>query len=368
MTGHRDSQNENGGSLVVGFEQDPEAPSSWSGIPAGLIAGFRSIGYHVLPLSAQPPSRVRSAVERLGSPIPRFWANDVMARARWPRRPRVAAAVQIGSDFSVPGGIPFATYEDMTVALAERIGYEPVVRLDQWSRTKWMKRVGRQYRRSAACCIGSEWAAQSLVDDYGVPRSKVHVVGFGANHIVKPNPARRSTDPRFLFIGREWTRKNGPVLLRAFRSVREQVPAAELHIVGDHPSIDAQGVVAHGVLRLDSASDRASVSELLQSATCFVMPSQFEPFGIAYVEAGLAGLPSIGTSVGPAREIIGSDGGCIVEPGDEEGLTRAMLHLSDPVVAARMGSAASRRAQSYTWPHVAERVALALGVRPDKSP
>ena len=32
-----------------------------------------------------------------------------------------------------------------------------------------------------------------------------------------------------------------------------------------------------------------------ESATCFVMPSHFEPFGIVYVEAAAAGVPSIGT-------------------------------------------------------------------------
>jgi glycosyltransferase involved in cell wall biosynthesis len=59
------------------------------------------------------------------------------------------------------------------------------------------------------------------------------------------------------------------------------------------------------------------------------MPSKYEPFGIAYVDAGAAGVPSIGTTVGGAEDAIGGCGR-LVDPGDPGALAAAILrHLDD---------------------------------------
>jgi glycosyltransferase involved in cell wall biosynthesis len=109
--------------------------------------------------------------------------------------------------------------------------------------------------------------------------------------------------------------------------------------------------------------DREIILELFARATCFVMPSLIEPFGIAYVEAASAGVPSIGSSVGGPRDVIGDDGGIVVEPDDEAGLVEAMLRLADPDTARRMGRAARERSGLYTWRKVAERLLRALGLQ-----
>jgi len=100
---------------------------------------------------------------------------------------------------------------------------------------------------------------------------------------------------------------------------------------------------------------------LFQQATCFVLPSRYEAAAIAYVEAGAAGLPSIGTSVGGGKELIG-DAGRIVDPNDDEGLFAAMLELSRPETAQRLGDLARERSNLFTWPAVAQRVLRALAL------
>jgi glycosyltransferase involved in cell wall biosynthesis len=102
---------------------------------------------------------------------------------------------------------------------------------------------------------------------------------------------------------------------------------------------------------------------LFARASCLVVPSQVEPFGIVYVEAGSAGIPSIVSGEGGARDTIGSDGGEVVRPGDEDGLVEAMLRLCDETSARRMGEAAHARSALYTWSKVAERLLRALGLR-----
>ena len=84
---------------------------------------------------------------------------------------------------------------------------------------------------------------------------------------------------------------------------------------------------------------------LFSAATCFVMPSRFEPFGIAYVEAGMAGLASIGTTVGGAATAVG-EGGILVNPDDPPALTEAMRILAQPAEAARLGGLAAAHARS----------------------
>ena len=122
------------------------------------------------------------------------------------------------------------------------------------------------------------------------------------------------------------------------------------------------GVTGHGPLRLDRPDEAARVSALFASATCFVMPSEVEPFGLAYIEAALAGVPSIATSVGGAGTIVADGTGLLVPPGDEAALLDAMRTLADPAVARRMGEAARERSRLFTWEKVGARLLRALGL------
>ena len=230
-------------------------------------------------------------------------------------------------------------------------------------------RVQRQraiYDQAVACCLTSQWAARSVIHDYGVPARKVHAVGVGCNHSApeSSSPSQRDwSTPRFLFVGIDWERKNGAGVLRAFRSVKRMVPAARLDVVGRHPPLRDEGVTTHGVLRLDDSAESERLARLFSEATCFVMPSFSEASAIAYVEAATAGIPSIGTLCGGSDYLIG-EGGLVIDPHDLQALESAMLRLCDPDTAARMGSAAKVRSALFTWPAVAERLLRALDGEP----
>jgi glycosyltransferase involved in cell wall biosynthesis len=98
-------------------------------------------------------------------------------------------------------------------------------------------------------------------------------------------------------------------------------------------------------------------------ADVFCLPTRFEAFGIAYVEAMCFGLPCIGTSVWAVPEII-ADGvtGYVVPPNDIAALAeRLLLLLRDPVLAQKMGTAGrDRAAQLFAWPRVADRIVETL--------
>jgi glycosyltransferase involved in cell wall biosynthesis len=201
-----------------------------------------------------------------------------------------------------------------------------------------------------------------MSSDYGIDEEKIKVVGLGRNFEPVAGGERDWTTPRFLFIGVDWERKGGPAVLASFTRVRERHPAATLDLVGGHPAaIDAEGVRGHGRLSLGSAGERERLEALLGNATCMVLPSAFEAFGIAYVDAGAHGVPSIGTTIGGAADAVGA-GGVLVDPADPIALERAMLDLCDAGTARRLGALASTNAGRLTWPKVAERVLAALAI------
>lgn len=265
------------------------------------------------------------------------------------------AVVILGGLVTPDTDVPLVPWQDMTVPLAHRLGYPLWRALPRRALEARTNQQADLHRRATVSCTATRFAGLSVERDLGVAHERIQVTGLGSNY--RPASAERDwSQPRFLFVGLEWERKRGDAVLEGFRRVREHHPAARLDVVGNHPRLPLQGVVEHGPAR------GASVSELFARATCFVMPSTIEPAGMVYIEAGLAGTPSIGTSVGGAHELIGP-GGRVVDPSDQEGLTQAMLELSEPDTARKLGAKARKHAARFTWKATGERLLQALGER-----
>jgi glycosyltransferase involved in cell wall biosynthesis len=366
----------------IAFPGDPSHKATWSGIPFGLTGGLEAAGIEVVPVWVEPPALLLAAGSNAIAAAylrpqrsPRVAVQHARAAARtsagvaWlnsratpkalRRAGRLDGIIQIGTGYTLlPEGVPVATYEDMTIPQTTT---HPYVGWDLLTRRSFASRMARQrraYGQARACCLTSPWAAESVLADYGIAPQKVHVVGIGCNHAAPPIQ-RDWSEPRFLFVGLDWERKNGSGVLRAFARLREQVPTASLDLVGGHPPPSQAGVTGHGILRLDVAEQHEHLERLYAEATCFVMPSHSEASAIAYVEAASAGLPSIGTSAGGSGYLIG-EGGVIVDPGDDEALLAAMLCLADPETAERTGAAAKERSRLFSWDAVASRLLRAL--------
>lgn len=352
---------------------DPASPQTWSGTTVGILTGLGELGIdaHAVDLTLPPgieqtllaaaAARTRNRFDAHSAPLT-MRVRSALARLR-ARRLGLHGAIQVGTNFSLPAGVPFVTLEDMTVRQAMSV--HPVFsRMSAAAIASWERQRSSIYSRARACTAASHWAGDSLIADYGVARERVAVVGLGPNHRIEAQPGERDWQtPRFLFVGIDWQRKGGPQLLQSFSRLRVERPDATLDVVGGHPPLSEPGVSGHGMLSSERSGDRESMARLFARATCFAMPSQVEPFGIVHIEAAAAGIPSIGTAVGGPRDVIGPDGGVVIEPGDEGALLDAMRLLCDPQTARRMGQAARQRARLYTWPKVAERLLRALSLQ-----
>ncbi len=105
------------------------------------------------------------------------------------------------------------------------------------------------------------------------------------------------------------------------------------------------------------------VRSILRESHLLAVPSQYEGFGIVYLEAMSFGLPVIATAAGGARDIV-TDGttGWLVEPGDSDRITATVESLAtDRERLARMGTAARTRYERHPgWAENARRAAAFL--------
>jgi glycosyltransferase involved in cell wall biosynthesis len=289
---------------------------------------------------------------------------------------RAAAAIhvsspvclQVGSMFSLPECFPdkkCISYHDGCLAELRRSGFglEAVStqRIDQ------ALRYEEQAAQSmTAIFTFSEYLRQAFIHDYRIAPEKVFNVGAGINFSTIP-PVIENKDysaPRILFVGKEFARKGGLQLLQAFTILRHSLPRAELHIAGPvHLDNLPEGVVYHGFLSKADPDQELRLQLLFQEASLFVLPSLYEPFGIAPLEAMLYRLPCLVTNAWALREtVVPGVNGDLVEMGSVDDLAQKMKSLlSDPECLAAMGTRAREMVlRQYTWPSVVERIGQAV--------
>ena len=213
----------------------------------------------------------------------------------------------------------------------------------------------------------SEYLRRSYIDDFGVDPQRVVHIGAGCNLEELPSlGAEKDYDNGvLLFIGADFDRKGGPQLLRAFSVVRQQVPQATLHIVGPpKPSGNsaAPGVVWHGFLRKEEPADAETLRELFRRASIFVMPSIYEPYGIAPMEAMTYGIPCVVSNAWALPEIVRKGvTGELVDCGRWEELAGVLVEmLRDPSRLKTCGAAGRECVQGRTWAAVVDRMITAL--------
>ena len=251
---------------------------------------------------------------------------------------------------------PLALFCDYTTKLAER-NYRPWFQLTKSQAAEWYDLETRLYQSCAVLFTASENTRSSLLHDYSVEASRVRVVGEGVD-AVHEHPGKSYNESTVLFVGIDFERKGGPVLLRAFAQVKNRVPAAKLIIVGPR-ACSAQ----EGVLWLGHVTDRKQLSKLFSEATVGVLPSICEPFGLSLIEAMAHGLPVIGSSRDAMPEIIDNGrSGYLVDAGDSHALAERLIELlSSPELCARLGSyGRARVTERFLWNHVVGAVEAGL--------
>ncbi len=236
--------------------------------------------------------------------------------------------------------VPVIISLDATPLNFDEVGIHYGHQTNPGSRAELVKRAlyRRAFRGAAALTTWSQWAKDSLRDDYGVDPENVTVVAPGVDLSLFPFGTERDVDTagrpvRILFVGGDFERKGGLLLLECMRA--GLAARCELHIVTKQPVPETPGVHVYS----DLGPNDPRLVELYRQADIFALPTYADCMAVVLGEAMAAGLPVVTTSVGAQPEAV-HDGhsGMIVPPGDVAAVGRALQRLvDDPALRRSMG-------------------------------
>lgn len=367
------------GSALIGT--DPFDPRSWSGISRFLFQECERQGIlhgatggevtgairMLLLVRSFHPSREKWRLRYyLSSAYRQALTRKLSPAAR--RLPQGVNVLQLGALFNLvealrPGGRCYS-YHDGNMAMRLK-NPRASTAIPSTLAQQAMAYERRLYHKLDRIFTMSEHLRRSFITDFEVPPEKVVCIGAGVNLDRLPSACsdKRYDTGQILFVGVEFARKGGHVLLEAFAQVRREHPAAILHIVGPRTAPPAdlplERVEWHGHLNKHKPDEARKLDELFRSSSVFVLPSLYEPFGIAPAEAMMHNLPAVVSGDWALGETV-LDGvtGLHVKPGDTASLCNAIQKLlASPQAAYEMGQAARQRAvKNFTWENVVKRL------------
>jgi len=221
---------------------------------------------------------------------------------------------------------------------------------------------GLAWRASRVIAI-TEALRRFCVDRVGLPGGKIEVVHYGLNAL--PAPWGESAEVPIpeggrvlLCVARLTEQKGIDVAVRALATIREHEPNAVLVVLGEGPErARLEALAGDGVYLPGRVGD---VAAWYRRADVLLHPARWEGFGLALLEAMLAGKPVVATRVSSAPEIVANgESGLLVPPDEPAALAEAVLALlADPARAAAMGEAGLARARNeFSVAKMAERTA-----------
>jgi alpha-maltose-1-phosphate synthase len=376
----------NGMKILLLCEGDAETRDSWSGVTRSVVSHLRARGHDVIPgdVDLYGAPRWMNAFRTL-SPSPRRWrmryrlhGPSFRARSRIAEQHLAGAPddidliLQVGATFRIadPGARPLVLYCDSNIELSRSgapTGYSEAAFLAPGEIEAIREREASVYRRADLIFTMSDFLRDSFIQDFQVAPERLVTLHCGPNITLDETPSTppiRDPEPTILFVGRDFHRKGGDLLLDAFQRVRRRLPGARLLMVGpgERPRVP-DGVRIWGFQDPDTPEGRTAMDHAYRSARVFCLPTRFEPFGTSFIEAMAYHLPCVGPRAWAVPEII-QDGetGFLVPSEDPAALAEALVRLlSDETLTLRMGQAARRRTlERFTWPAIISRMEASL--------
>ncbi|MDD5041169.1 MAG: glycosyltransferase family 4 protein [Candidatus Peribacteraceae bacterium] len=213
----------------------------------------------------------------------------------------------------------------------------------------------------------SHYTKNILVQHYGISPDKISVVHNGSNDVLHTRPAQQQESashgkkhPMVLFLGRLAIQKGPLHFLEMASMVHRHNPDVQFVVAGDGhmlPSL-VQQTIKLGLQDCIVFAGKVSHTEarkLFAQASCFVMPSLSEPFGLVALEAIANGAPVILSKQSGASEVIGH--AFKVDFWDTEKMADCVLTiLREAPLASQLTAEAPRVLQRLTWENQADKI------------
>jgi glycosyltransferase involved in cell wall biosynthesis len=353
---------------------DPEKSSTWSGTPKAIVNSLRQAGHDVIPINAIPSSKNYKAFLLMlhWARYRNIYFRDTRFYNRACQRKVIAALnseaiknpnikiIHMGthalgsllnrwSEFST-------VFLDYPRSLQQKFG----ARRTHDKETLEVERSGLEAVKGIF--VTGKYAADSLIADYGLKKTKTRVVGTGFNSFlseITKSQTKLYDRKNILFASKirsGWVYKGGADLLRAFEIIKNRIPDASLTIVGSESNKQyvegVSGAMGFGYV------GSSELAKLYAQASVFCMPARAEPWGLVYLEALSTATPVIGSLRMGFAEIY-DQGRCgwAVSPGDIDGLVAVLeVALRNPEVLRQKGEYGREYVARYNWRGVAEKL------------
>lgn len=231
----------------------------------------------------------------------------------------------------------------------------------------------RLVRRASAVIAVSVHTKRDIVESFGIPEERIHIVHPGVAENFRPVPERETVEvrkkygldrPYLLYLGALEPRKNIPTIISAFERLPDGI---DLVLAGgsgwmNRPVLKrmADSPAAPRIKRIGYVNENDKPA-LYSAATAFVYPSFYEGFGMPPLEAMACGTPVITSFSSSLGEVVG-DAGLLVDPHSMRELAEAMQEIvSDGLLRERLGERGVERAKHFTWERSAAQLEEVLG-------
>ncbi|MGE0862856.1 MAG: glycosyltransferase family 4 protein [Vicinamibacterales bacterium] len=287
------------------------------------------------------------------------WEQWAYARALSAERPDVLFAPAYSAPLTAPAPVVLTVHDVSFFAHPE------------WYSTREGARrrllTGWSARRAAAVLTDTAFSQGEIVRHIGLPASRVAVIPLGMRASALAAPAAR--EPIVLYVGSVFERRRVDLLMAAFDEVADQVPLAQLEVVGENrtrrPRIDLEALRRRSRypdrIHLRAYVDEATLAGLYARASVFVFLSEYEGFGLTPLEALAAGVPPVLLDTPVARETAGA-AAMYVSPaaGAREVAAAVVGGLTDEPGRRRLLAEAPAVLAQYDWTATAARTLSAL--------
>lgn len=206
--------------------------------------------------------------------------------------------------------LPVINVSDATHALLETSYYGVYDGLSQED-AALQHRADRASIHSLHACFSSAWALDSAVRDYGGNPENLSVISWGCNLPPLPrNEARLVADEsrcRLLFVGAQWRRKGGDIVLEAARLLHERGIPVSVDLAGVKPEDafpEGVDVTYHGRLDKNDPAQLEKMMALYRQATFFVLPTKQDCTPMVFAEANMLGTPAVTSDVGGVSSVV----------------------------------------------------------------
>ncbi len=219
--------------------------------------------------------------------------------------------------------------------------------------------------------------SRAILDDIeaahgiSIDRARTTVVPHGVADLARET-APVAPEPgvtKLLFVGRLEPRKGADALLAILPGVLAAAPTLAVDIVGEDDILVGDDTLRRRFeaghpdlrrrVRFHGAQPRAALLAHYAASDIFIAPSQYESFGLVFIEAMCFGKPVVAFDVGGAREIVADgDTGLLAPAGDGAALAACVLRLAtDPALRVRLGARAREiYEQRYTTDTMVDRL------------